>query len=224
MSNYDVVLKKDIMKILKWDDRVDISKIDISVKNGHVKLKGSIPSYYARAVVGADVWRIRGVKSLSNQLIVNYPTVANMPEHTDSSIRNNIKISLEMNVSIDASNIAVIVENGIVKLKGFVDAYWKKEIAESVASEHYGVIDIINKIAIVPSEEHLDKEIADDIITVIDKFDNIDVDKIDVKVNNGEVILTGKVSDWEAYNAAMDAVRYTAGTVEINDNLVIAEL
>lgn len=224
MNEYDKVLKNDIMKILKWDDRVDISEIDVSVKNGNVEIKGSIPSYYARAVVGADVWRIRGVKSLSNQLIVKYTAASNVPTHTDSSIRNNVKISLEMNVSIDASNIEVIVQNGIVTLKGFVDAYWKKDIAESIVSEQYGVLDIINKIAIIPTKEYIDKEIADSIITVIDKFYNLKLDDIDVEVTEGKVTLKGRVSDWEAYNAAMDVVRYTTGIVDIDDNLVIANL
>jgi hyperosmotically inducible protein len=224
MSEYDEELKGDIIKILKWDDRVDSSEIDVSVKNRRVTIKGTIPSYYARAIVGADVWRIRGVKSLSNQLNVKYPTATNTPKESDATIRNNIKISLEMNVNIDASNIEVSVQNGIVTLEGFVDSYWKKEIAESIASEHHGVIDIINKIAIVPTKEYVDKEIADDIITIIDKFYNLDIGDIDVKVNQGKVTLMGEVSDWEAYNTAIDAVRYTAGTIEIDDNLVITEL
>jgi len=111
-----------------------------------------------------------------------------------------------------------------VTLEGSVDAYWKKSRAESIASGISGVLDIINKSTIIPSENFIDKEIAEDIIGSVSRNFNVNAEKVDVKIENGEVTLSGSVADWTAYRAVLDAAEFTAGVVDIDDNLIIESL
>jgi len=52
----------------------------------------------------------------------------------------------------------------------------------------------------------------------------VNAENVDVKVQNGEVTLSGTVADWSAYRAVMDAAEFTAGVTDITDNLVIESL
>jgi osmotically-inducible protein OsmY len=215
-------IKKDIVDQLYWDSRVDASEIEVEVTGDKVTLKGSVPNYSAKGAASADAWAISGVRDVENQIEVIYPPSVTVP--TDEEIKSNIETSLELNLSLDATDIEVLVTAGIVTLQGSVDAYWKKTRTESIASGVSGVLDIINKLTIVPTENFIDKEIAEDIVGSISRNFNADAEKVDVKVEDGEVTLSGTVADWSAYRAVMDATEFTAGVVNINDNLIIESL
>ena len=223
MKNSDENIKQKIRHQIQWDDRINDIDIDIEVNNGDITFSGYIPSYYAKVLVTENAKKISGVKSIYNNLKVRYLPVVKKDLPIDGELEKNIKIALELNVSINASKINVSVNNGIVSLGGIVDAFWKKEIAESIASEFNGVIDIVNKIAVVPSD-HKDQKIAEDIIATCERYRNVDVDNLDLKVKDGEVSISGNVDDWEAYDAIMDTLRYTHGVKIIDDNLVIENM
>lgn len=218
----DEVLKKDVIDQLFWDDRVDASEINVSVENGTVTLKGTVGTYSAKGAASTDAWAIEGVSSVNNNLTVEYPETFEVP--TDDEIKANVETSLSLNLSIDVSDIDVAVTAGIVTLEGSVDAYWKKVRAENIASGITGVLDIINKITIVPTENFIDKDIAQDIMDSISRNYKVNVDNVDVKVEDGNVTLSGTVDDWSAYRAAMDAAEFTAGVVDVEDNLIIESL
>lgn len=222
MSVSEEKIKKDIIDQLYWDSRVDASEVDVEVDGNKVTLKGSVPNYSSKGAASADAWAISGVQEVDNQIEVEYPPAVTVP--TDEEIKSNIETSLKLNLSLDATDIDVSVTAGIVTLEGSVDAYWKKSRAESIASGVSGVLDIINKLTIVPSENFIDKEIAEDIVGSISRNFNVDAEKVDVKVEDGEVTLSGSVTDWSAYRAVMDAAEFTAGVVNINDNLIIESL
>jgi osmotically-inducible protein OsmY len=215
-------IKKDIVDQIFWDSRVDASKIQVKVKDGEVVLKGEVPNYNAKSSASRDAWSIEGVRAVRNEIEVKYPVSIEIP--TDDEIATNIRTSLTLNRSIDSTDIEITVAGGIVTLEGAVDAYWKKSKVEELASGVAGVIDIVNKLAIVPTENFLDKDIAEDIMGSISRNFKVNAEKVDVKVQNGEVTLSGTVADWSAYRAVMDAAEFTAGVTDITDNLVIESL
>ncbi|MFO7796270.1 MAG: BON domain-containing protein [Promethearchaeati archaeon] len=222
MSISEEKIKKDIVDQLYWDSRVDASEVEVEVDRSKVKLKGKVPNYSAKGAASADAWAINGVQEVDNFIDVEYPPSVSVP--TDEEIKADIETSYELNLSLDAKDIDVSVTAGIVTLEGSVDAYWKKSRAESIASGVSGVLDIINKLTIVPSENFIDKEIAEDIIGSISRNFNVNAEKVDVKVEKGKVTLSGSVADWTAYRGVMDAAEFTAGVVDIDDNLIIESL
>ena len=64
MVSLDEQIKLSVIDQLKWDSRVDISDIDVTVSGGTVKLKGSVPSYRMREIAAMDVLDVDGVTFL----------------------------------------------------------------------------------------------------------------------------------------------------------------
>lgn len=215
-------IKKDVVDQLYWDYRVDASDITVSFDDGTLVLSGTVPSYTAKDAAEDDAWSVQGVSILRNDLTVSFPEEFIVPD--DEEIKNNVETSLILNNNIDSTKFEISVVGGIVSLEGSVDSYWKKLEAETVAKNKSGVIDVINKIAIVPTESFIDEDIAEDIVNSLARSVSVDVDNVDVKVKDGVATLSGKVLGWNAYDAAMDAARYTAGVIDIKDNLIIESM
>ncbi|MBN2156626.1 MAG: BON domain-containing protein [Candidatus Lokiarchaeota archaeon] len=212
-------IKKDIVDQLYWDHRVDASDVKVDVDDDKVTLYGTVPSYFARNAAYIDAYAIYGVTKVVNNLKVQYPPVLKVP--SDSDIESNIRNLLLWNESVDSTNINVSVKAGNITLKGTVDAYWKKLTAETVAGRASGVKDIKNELAVVPTDNIVDKAIAKDIVNAIDRHYSLDPEDIDVKVSSGKVTLSGTVENWYDYRSAMDIVDFTTGVIDINDQLVI---
>ncbi|MFX1589533.1 MAG: BON domain-containing protein [Promethearchaeota archaeon] len=219
----DKEIEEKVKEQLRWDDRINDINIFVSARDGNIKVYGSISSYYAKKLVTENAKKINGVSSIENDLKVRYLPVPEKGLPSDKELENNIKVALELNVSINASKISVEVNKGIANLEGTVDAYWKKDIVESIVSGFNGIIDIVNKIAIIHMG-HEDEKIAEDIIGTLDRYRNVNVNDIKIAVEDGKVSISGKVSDWEAYDAAMDAIHHTHGVNDIKDNLIIASM
>jgi len=217
----DEKIKKDVIDQLYWDSRVDASKIKVSVEDGVVTLEGKVLSPVARQSAGDDAWSIAGVMNVNNMLELTYPNTYLTSVRSDEEIRDDALNALMLNSYIGAERIDVKVDTGILTLEGTVDTLWKQIRAEEIVSEIMGVLEIENKIAVVPSEKISDKRIAQNIIDAIDRNMNVDADNIEVTVENGNVTLTGAVASWDARNAAYESALYTAGVKNVYDKILI---
>ncbi|MBD3226593.1 MAG: BON domain-containing protein [Candidatus Lokiarchaeota archaeon] len=219
MSKTQEQIKKDVVDTLYWDARVDASNIKVSMEDENsVKLEGTVPSYSARSSAVRDAWMVSDVNFVKNEIDVEYPPELKL---TDEDIKSNIESKLLWSSSIDSSKIDVSVTGGIITIEGAVDSYWKKLHAENLASEVAGVLSIDNKITVVPTEDFLDKTVAEDIVEAMDRNFNINVNKVNVKVKNGVITLTGTVSSWTEYRAAMNCAENTPGVIDIKDKIKI---
>lgn len=220
MNKNPETIKKDVVDSLYWDDRIDASSIEVKVEDdGTVQLEGKVPNYTARSNASIDAWLISGVKKVENDIEVEFPETLTVP--TDEEIKSNIENVLFWNPSISSDDIEVEVTAGIVTLSGDVEAYWKLIKTEELASNVSGVIDVVNKITVVPTKKIVDEAIAEDIVNALDRNVNVNVDDINVKVENGDVTLSGTVPNWYAYDAARDAALFTVGVKNLRDNLMI---
>jgi osmotically-inducible protein OsmY len=222
MSTTDEQIKKDIVDQLYWDVRVDALDVKVDVENKKATLKGTVPSYAARSAAEADATTISGVMSVKNLLTVKYPPDFEAP--TDTEIKSHIENLLRWNPDIDPSNISISVSAGLVTIEGTVDAYWKTIEVEKIVSAVKGVLNVTNKLAVVPTKDFIDQAIADDIVSAIDRSLSVDAESVDVKVNRGIVTLSGIVPDWPGYRAAFNAAKYTVGVIDIIDDLVIKRI
>ncbi|MBD3339201.1 MAG: BON domain-containing protein [Candidatus Lokiarchaeota archaeon] len=212
-------VKEKIFEQLDWDDRVDANGIEVSFEDGLAKLGGSVSCYTSKYVAEEDVWDINGVKEVKNQLKVICPLSESIPEDPEiKSILNNL---FYWNDSFDSSKIKISVKIGLVTLRGTVDALWKKTLSEEMASGVTGVIEIKNLLRVIPSENKDDKIISRDILVAIERNYKTNADEIDIKVENGEVYLSGAVPDREAYLKVINIVRHTTGVKDLHDSLII---
>jgi osmotically-inducible protein OsmY len=211
-------IKKQVVDQLYWDSRVDASDIEVEVEGGEVALTGDVPSYSARQAATSTVWSIDGVTAVDNRLSVEYPSTIEFP--SDAEVRSNIESILLWNTEIDSSEIAISVQDHIVTLEGTVDSYWKKVRAADLA-DVTGVFEVVNKLAVVPTEDYVDEDIAGDVTDALDRNLHVNVDDVTVKVKDGEVTLTGTVSSWTAYRSAEDSAFYTLGVRDVDNRLTI---
>lgn len=215
----DQELANRIKAHLIWDSRVPVAGINVTVNNSVATLTGTVPSYLAKTAAGEDARAVSGVNAVENRLQVEFPEEAEVPP--DSEIAENVKQMLAWDADLDASKISVSVFEGIVTLRGTVDALWKRSRAKDDAYWVTGVVEVVNELAVVPGHRPFDEAIAQSIEAALERNRHVDEDKITVTVTDGGVTLSGVVADWRAWQAAYNTAVFTNGVVSINDELAI---
>jgi osmotically-inducible protein OsmY len=134
-------------------------------------------------------------------------------------LRQNILDELEFVPSIDAANIGVAVDSGVVTLTGHVGSYAEKIAAERVVQRVKGVRAIAQEIEVryPESKKTADDEIASRALNIVAWDTTIPDDKIQVKVQNGWITLSGE-AEWYFQKAAVEnAVRKLSGVVGVSN-------
>jgi len=113
----------------------------------------------------------------------------------DKLIRDDVLDELDFEPSIDATNIGVAVDDGVVTLTGHVSSYAEKTAAECAARRVRGVRAIAQEIEVrYPSEKTTaDEEIAKRVLTVLNWDAMIPQDAVKVTVQKAWVTLAGEV-------------------------------
>lgn len=139
----------------------------------------------------------------------------------DSTLRQDILDELEFEPSIDANDIGVTVEEGIVTLTGHVPDYSQKRAAERVVARVKGVRGIAEEIVVRPPNGPgvADDEIAKRAVETLRWSTLIPDEKVQVKVQGGWVTLTGKL-DWNYQKTgAADAIRDLKGVTGVTNQI-----
>jgi osmotically-inducible protein OsmY len=123
----------------------------------------------------------------------------------------------------DNPKIEVSVINGVVTLNGEVDSYAKKWSAYRAVRRVVGVKEVVDKIKVELSDSFklTDEEIRRAAVHAIELNVSIPHDRINVKVQQGSITLTGEV-DW-AYQreAAKEETYHLRGVVWVDDQITI---
>lgn len=211
-------IKKDVVAQLYWDPRVDAAKIQVEVRGGKIFLSGMVPTYSARRAATMACLKIEGVRYVQNEItVVSAPAM--VPE--DEEVRSAIHSHLEWNPEIDADYIRVFVDSGQVVLKGTVDSYWSRILAENLAVGVRGVTEVNNELALVTSDSYEDAVIAGDILAALERDVRVEENSVEVAVQDGVVTLSGTVPNWSAYFAAQEIAETTAGVKDVHNHLVL---
>ena len=142
---------------------------------------------------------------------------------TDLSIKEDILDELEWQPSIDETQIGVVVKDGIVTLTGTVDSYVKKREAEKAAKSVVGVKAVAEEIEVQysTSSQKSDTEIATAAVNALKWNISVPSNKIDVKVEDGWVYLSGEVMwDFEK-NAAKKAIENLPSVKYVVNNITL---
>jgi osmotically-inducible protein OsmY len=116
---------------------------------------------------------------------------------SDSDIKRDVEDELRWDPSVDATDIAVAVKNGVVTLTGFARNYLDKFQAEAAAKRVTGVVGLANDIEVGLSraDQRPDPEIARDAVAAIKSRLPFSSEHIKVVVDKGWVTLEGQV-EW----------------------------
>ncbi|MFP4013856.1 MAG: BON domain-containing protein [Chitinispirillaceae bacterium] len=209
-------LEHRILEQLHWDARLENADVHAEVADGKVVLRGIVSSLAQLRAAELSVWSVQGVASVDNRLRILHGT-----EKEDEEIEAALSSRLKDDREIDESAIQFTVEEGLITLFGSVDAYWKKERVEEIASHTSGTVLVENKLEVVPTSSPDDRRIAEDVRLALERMNAADTRHVTVTVNNGVVTLTGKVPHWNSYNSAEYAARHTRGVSDVRNELLM---
>lgn len=137
----DADLAKAALEALHWDVEVPADKILVTVDNGRVKLTGEVEWWYQRRAAEKVVRRLKGVRSLTNEIIIKSRKV-------EKEIKKEILREFHRHAQIDAGNINVEANKNIVTLTGKVRTFDELKEAEYAAWSVPGVTQVNNQLSI----------------------------------------------------------------------------
>lgn len=127
---------------------------------------------------------------------------------TDKQLQQDVLDELVFEPSVDAAEIGVSVEHGIVILNGTVKSLNEKWKAARVAQRVEGVRAVTDELAVklAGGSQHSDPEIAQAALNALDWNTAVPRDRIKVLVENGWVTLDGSVEYHFQKDAAEGAI------------------
>lgn len=117
--------------------------IAISVEDGIVTLDGDVPGLAQKRLAGVLAWWVPGSRDVVNGLGVTPPE-----EDNDEEIADAVRIALEKDPFVNASQIRIGVQNGAVRLAGVVPTESERDMAEFDAWYVFGIGDVDNRIEV----------------------------------------------------------------------------
>ena len=141
----------------------------------------------------------------------------------DKDLKQHVQSALDWEPSLDASDIGVSVDEGVVTLRGNVGSYAEKVMAERVALRVYGVKALANDVVvrIVTGFERTDTEIAQAAVAALKWNTMVPSDRVTVSVTNGWLSLNGTL-DWQYQkDAAARGVRDLTGVKGVTNNIIV---
>jgi osmotically-inducible protein OsmY len=142
----------------------------------------------------------------------------------DKVLRQLVIDELEYEPSIDAADIGVTAENGVVTLSGHVPDYVQKMAAERAAWRVKGVKGIAQKIEVrlASDKKWSDDEIAQRALNILAWNTLIPKDCVRVRVSDGWITLSGTVNWNYQRQAAENEVRKLSGVNGVTNSITLS--
>ena len=120
-----------------------LGRLVSEVEDGVVTLNGGVPSLAAKRLAGVLAWWVPGSRDVINGLAVE-PPEDDMPIRIEEAV----KIALEKDPFVDASQIRVGVRHSTVRLTGLLPSEPERDMAEKDAWYTFGVDEVQNEIKV----------------------------------------------------------------------------
>jgi osmotically-inducible protein OsmY len=142
---------------------------------------------------------------------------------SDLTLQDQVQQELRWDSRLDAADIGVAVQNGVVTLSGTVKTYAESKAAQEGAFRVSGVRDVANDMHVkVPgSLTRTDAEIAQAVRAALEWDITVPSDRIQSSVSEGVVTLIGTLDDWHQVAAAERAVSNLAGVQDVVSELLV---
>jgi osmotically-inducible protein OsmY len=138
----DTDIAKAASRALEWDSFVPMERIDVTVANGWVTLRGEVEWDYQKRAAERDLRQLSGVRGVTNLISVR-PGDRPPPEVVKRDIRRALARVIEDN----ADHIIIDIEADTVVLAGTVRSWMEREEARRVASSAPGVREVDDRLA-----------------------------------------------------------------------------
>jgi osmotically-inducible protein OsmY len=139
--------------------------------------------------------------------------------HSDLQIARTIAQAIHADQPEISTRVRIHVDRGLVTLTGNVDWQHQRNRAEGTARLVRGVVNVKNDIVAVPCVEPA--EIKRRIALAFARSAAFDVERINVRVDRGTVVLTGRVSTWTEWTDAQTAAQSAPGVTQVQNEITV---
>jgi len=214
----DREIQQDVKEELKWESRINGSKIQVDVKEGLVALSGTIDSLIRKTDAEQTAIRVSGVKGVFNGLEVKIPASS---RKADSEIQDAILTTIKWNSSINGTKIKMSVQNGKVTLEGEVPWAYQKSRLGNLAADIIGVTEVNNIVRVI-SSYNTAHDAEEKIKAALKRNRYLNTNRITVTVEGDKAILTGEVRGVEERTAVETAAWSAPGINEVENRLLVS--
>jgi osmotically-inducible protein OsmY len=237
-------IERAVQEAFLYDPRVSSFKVTPEVAGNGVTLilRGTVDNLKAKRAAAQDARNTVGVREVDNLIKVR-PT----ERLSDEKIQDKIRQALLRDPIMEKYDINVKVRSGVAVIYGNVDSFFERSLAENVISKVKGVVMVDNNLMVRedyipyfwdpylddwvvydreqypydPSYPYKDDwKIKADIENELFWSPFVDADDVNVRVDDGEVTLTGTVDSWSEYEAATNNA-YEGGAIDVDNELVV---
>lgn len=116
---------------------------------------------------------------------------------SDSQLKEDVTAELAWDPAVNATNVGVMVKDGLVTVAGHLDTFAEKHAVERAVRRVAGVrgIALDLEVKLAPGHRRSDSEIAEAALSALSLNSLVPGRNIKVEVENGKVTLSGEV-DW----------------------------
>ena len=214
----DTQLQEDVIAELKWEPSINATQIGVEVKDGVVTLTGHVTSFAEKWNAERAAQRVAGVKALAIEMDVTLPGSS---KRNDADIARSAENVLQWTAGLPRDCVKVMVENGWITLSGEVDWGYQRQAAIRAVRYLLGVTGVSDEIAIKAKLPL--SAVKSDIEAALMRRAIDDARNISVKVQGGEVTLTGTVHSWSERDLAEHAAWGTPGVRNVVDLITVAQ-
>jgi osmotically-inducible protein OsmY len=212
----DKTLRQTVMDELEWDPSFNAQHIGVAVEEGVVTLTGHVGSYIERLAAEKAVKRVKGVRAIAEEIEVRFP---GDKKTSDDQIAKRALDVIAWDSTIPKDKIQIKVQNGFVTLSGEVDWFYQRDDAEAAVRKLTGVKGLSNEVKVKPQVRGTD--IKQRIETALKRNAEVEADAIKVTVQEGRVILDGKVKAWYERELAERTAWSAPGVISVEDRISI---
>ncbi len=191
--NEDERIRDDIQDEIAWDPRVKTTDIGVTVKNGAVRLTGTVSSFAERYAAETAARRVKGVHAVAEDIDVR---LADDDAESDATIAERISHLLDWNMIVPDPNILAEVRDGYVSLIGEVDWNFERETLKNQIVHMRGVKGVDSRITLrkrAARGEVSERDIKYKIASALHRSAQLEKANIDIEVDGDKVTISGDV-------------------------------
>lgn len=212
----DKTLQQAVMDELEWEPSIDSQHIGVAVEDGVVTLTGHVASYTERLAAEKAVKRVKGVRAIAEEIEIRF---LNDKKTSDDQIARRALDVIAWDSTIPKDKIQIKVQNGFVTLTGEIDWFYQRDDAEAAVRKLTGVKGLSNEIKVKPQVRVTD--IKQRIENALKRNAEVEADAIKVTVQEGRVILDGKVKAWYERDLAERTAWSAPGVISVEDRISV---
>ncbi len=138
----DTEIATAVRNALKWDVFVPDERVQSTVLDGVVTLKGCVETYAQREDAERAVKNLAGVRAVFNEIAVETADV------TPETLRMSIREALDRHTDREMGKLQIDIESGRVTLHGNVQSWHEREAVVGAVTGTRGVKNVVDRLRI----------------------------------------------------------------------------